>query len=768
MKRFNRIFIRISVFTAVVVSSILLLNAAFPLAVPNQQQLYAQVVTARDGRPLRAFADKEGVWRYQISSQQVSPLYIEALLTYEDRWFYQHPGINPLALARASWQNFINGEVISGGSTLSMQVARLLHPHSRSLLGKFQQIFRTLQLEWQLDKRQILELYLNIAPFGGTIQGVQAASFAYLGKPALELTAAEAALLAVLPQAPSRLRPDRHPERATRARDKVLNRMLQRSVWSAAQVAEAKQEQIYATQPRVKPLAPLLARQLVQQHQSRSVIKTTLDYSLQSAVAGRVADYVNQLPEQSSAAVLVVDNKTQAVLAYQGSSSFNDADRFGHVDMTQAVRSPGSTLKPFIYALALDEGLIHSASLLSDTPRYWSDYQPDNFSGGFAGPVSATEALQRSLNVPAVNLLERYGSQRFHDQLANAGVTLTHPGKPNLATILGGAGLNLRELISLYLAFSNEGMVTPLRFLAELPSPEPRYLLSPNVGWVIHRMLTERPSNSARLSLGRHSPLAIKTGTSYGFRDSWAIGFSKEYTLGVWVGRPDGTPMPGHYGRITAVPLLQQISRLLPPLKIPDRPQNVAAENICWPSGIPVQPDEPCPLIKQAWLLDSAAPPTWRSPELGGWQARSEKYWLNSAGERVLPRCADDYKEYKTERWPAELTPWLKKLAITEVSIAEWSAGCAGLAHSVQQPLRIKGLKEGLRLRSLGKQANQPVIKLSSMGGEGKRRWYINGEHYKDAEPNQVVEYVLQHKGRYEVVLMDEQGKLDRVQIYSE
>ncbi len=396
-----------------------LADRLWPLPLPRDD--LARVVLAEDGTPLWRFADANGVWRYPISNEQVSPYYLEALLTYEDRWFYSHPGVNPLALLRATWQNLSGARVVSGGSTLSMQVARLLDPHSRTLSGKFRQLWRTLQLEWHLSKDQILSLYLNRAPFGGTLQGVAAASWAYLGKSPQNLTRAEAALLAVLPQAPSRLRPDRHPQRAQQARDKVLRRLAEFQEWPQASVNEALEEPLWLA-PRQEPsLAPLLARRLNRPN-SPPLIRTTLDASLQRRMEDLLMGWRARLPERTSAAILVVEAENMAVRAYVGSVDINDAKRFGHVDMVTALRSPGSTLKPFLYGMAMDAGLIHSESLMQDVPRRYGDYRPGNFSSGFGGPVAASSALSMSLNLPAVQLLEVYGPKRFAAELRNGGV----------------------------------------------------------------------------------------------------------------------------------------------------------------------------------------------------------------------------------------------------------------------------------------------------------------------------------------------------------
>lgn len=444
---------------ALILTALLLLDQLFPPPIPRDEP--GMVVVARDGTPLRAWPDADGVWRFPVTPEKVSAKYVDALLTYEDRWFYWHPGVNPLALGRAAWQWLRNGEIVSGGSTLSMQVARALEPVPRSLSGKLKQIARALQLEIRLSKRDILTLYLNHAPMGGIVEGVEMASRSYLGKSANQLSAAEAALLVVLPQAPSRLRPDRHPARAQLYRDKVLKRMAQLRHWTQAEVDDALIEKVGANPPRLAWLAPLAAerlRQAVKRKKVKAVgsettiVQSTLDREVQTLLERMLADKVSQLPRFVSMAAMVMDSKSMEVLGYAGSADFSDERRFNHVDMVRGIRSPGSTLKPFLYAMALDDGLIHSESLLADTPQSFSGYDPGNFQANFSGPVSVSEALQRSLNVPAVDLLDRVGASRFTARLSSAGLRLRLPkdASPNLSVILGGAGTSLEELVGAY------------------------------------------------------------------------------------------------------------------------------------------------------------------------------------------------------------------------------------------------------------------------------------------------------------------------------
>ena len=408
----------------------------------------ARVVVDEKGTPLWRFADSDGIWRYPVTIEEVSPRYLEALIQYEDRWFWDHPGVNPLSVLRAAWQDLSSGKVISGGSTLTMQVARLLDPHPRTFGGKIRQLWRAMQLEWHLSKRDILTLYLNRAPFGGTLQGVGAASWTYLGKPPSQLSYSDAALLAVLPQAPSRLRPDRWPERAEAARNKVLDRMATQGVWSAKQVKESREESVWLAPRQMPQLAPLFARMMLGKSRDTKIV-TSLDAGLQRQLEELAMNWKSRLPARSSLAMIVVDHTDMKVRGWVGSVDINDDTRFSHVDMVNAIRSPGSVLKPFIYGMALDDGLIHPASLLQDVPRKTGDYRPGNFDSGFHGPVSMSEALVRSLNLPAVQVLEAYGPKRFAGMLSNAGLPLILPAgaQPNLSLILGGAGARLADAL---------------------------------------------------------------------------------------------------------------------------------------------------------------------------------------------------------------------------------------------------------------------------------------------------------------------------------
>ena len=749
-----------------------LADRIWPLPLPKDD--LARVVLAEDGTPLWRFADANGVWRYPVQTSEVSPYYLDALLTYEDRWFYQHPGINPLALARATWQNLTGARVVSGGSTLSMQVARLLDPHSRTFYGKLRQLWRTAQLEWHLSKEEILNLYLNRAPFGGTLQGVAAASWAYLGKSPAQLTHAEAALLAVLPQAPSRLRPDRHPQRAQHARDKVLRRLAEFQVWPPSAVDEALEEPLLLA-PRLEPsLAPLLARRL-NRPDSPPLIRTTLDATLQRRLEDLLLGWRARLPEHTSAAILVVEEETMAVRAYLGSVDINDARRFGHVDMISALRSPGSTLKPFLYGMAVDEGLIHSESLLQDVPRRYGDYRPGNFSMGFTGAVPASTALSSSLNLPAVQLLEAYGPKRFAAQMRIGGIPLALPAlaEPNLALILGGAGSRLEDLVSGYSAFARDGRSATIRLQPDDVLRE-RPMLSPGAAWIVRRILSgqARPDRDPRAELVQRPVLAWKTGTSYGFRDAWAIGVGPRYLIGVWIGRPDGTPVPGQFGLASAAPLMLQVHDVLTnrdsqrgitaPVKAV--PANVGVAAICWPLGQPMSRSDPnCRRQRFAWTLDNTTPPTLQALDQPLSVGLKETVWVNAKGLRVDAHCPGAFAK-DIALWPAPLEPWLPRAERREARIPAADPDCPPPALAASSPLSIVGVREGdqLRLPAASQQALR--LKISALGGSGRRWWFLNGAPLGDSANQDSINASFEQLGRYQLSVLDEAGQTARIE----
>jgi penicillin-binding protein 1C len=729
-----------------VLLSLLVLDFAFPLPLPRKRDT-STLVVARDGTPLRAFADVEGVWRYPVGVDEVSPLYLQVLLDYEDRWFWRHPGVNPVALLRAGGQWLRRGHIVSGGSTLTMQVARILDPHTRTPWGKAKQILRALQLEAHLSKRQILQLYLERAPFGGTIEGVETASRAYLGKPASRLSRAEAALLAVLPQSPTRLRPDREPEAARVARDKVIDRMVAIGAWTSAQADDARIEPVVSRSLHAPLSAALLAQRLRSAHTSLPRIRSTIDAGLQDTLEERVAAYFSNLPPRTSAALLVVDNASMEARAYVGSVAFGDKARLGDVDMVRAWRSPGSTLKPFLYGMAIDDGLIHSESLLVDAPQSFGGYRPGNFDAAFNGPVGAAEALRLSLNIPAVDLLDRVGPARFSARLDNAGIALKYPrgAQPNLSLVLGGTGARLEDLVGAYAALNRGGIAGRVRYTAADPRVD-RRVMSPGAAWIVRTILEANPRPGERsdtFDAGGRPRVAWKTGTSYGFRDAWAIGGTRRYTVGVWVGRPDGTPLPGQYGAVTALPLMFEVVDSLPRARGDAAPRpppaNVAEVEVCWPLGIAAdaQPPSLCRRRMKAWTLDGVVPPTFAERGARLWSAGRERFEVDArTGERVSATCSLPHETRAAEiaRWPALASPWLPAAERRASHLPPLAADCMADGREAAGELRIEGVNDRATLARAPGSAHAVRLSLRALGGASRVQWLLDGRWIGESE----------------------------------
>jgi penicillin-binding protein 1C len=754
---------------AALLLAVLIADFACPLPEPTATAPTLTVLAA-DGTPLRSWASDDGAQRHPTTPEAVSPRYLEALLAYEDRWFHWHPGVNPAALARAAWQWARHGRIVSGGSTLTMQVARLVDDQAtgRTIPAK-------LRLELHLSKHEILSLYLNLAPMGGPLEGVETASRAYLGKPAADLSQAEAALLVALPQSPTRLRPDRAVQAAQAARDKVLTRMQTLGVWSATDVADAKLERVFAPPLRARWLAPLAAERLRQQArrdgQREAVIQTTLDAGLQARLEQLLADRLNTLPDAASMAALVVDNRTLEVRGYAGSADFTDARRGAHVDMVRAHRSPGSTLKPFLYAMALDEGLVHSESLLIDAPQNFGGYAPGNFQADFSGPVSVSEALQRSLNVPAVDLLERLGPERFAGRLRHAGLRLRMPANaaPNLSLILGGGSTSLEELVGAYTALARGGLAARPRLTPAEPVTEAR-LMSIGAAFIVREILENggRPGSPFREGNQR---IAWKTGTSFGFRDAWALGATDRYTFGVWIGRPDGTPNPGHFGANSAAPLLRDLAAALGPdearqqLAPRHQPASVSAQVICWPLGTAETATPPghCLQRRTAWTLDGAVPPTLPDRLHPG--GLVEAAWTDGPPrrpERVRPDCSASASRHDIVRWPTLLLPFLDPAQRDPVDLLPWRPGCAP-ASPQGAALRIVGLEPGSVLRPTPGQASIG-LRLQAIGAQHGVNWLLDGQLIGSSEAGGAVQTLtLRQAGAHALTAMDGRGRWARV-----
>ena len=828
-KRFKRslyiLFFAIIVFLGLM---FLIANGVFPLPVEKLHPPSSTVVLNRHGEWLRVFTASDGSWRIpEPSLADISPKLQTAVLTYEDRWYYYHFGINPFSIAQAMVTNIKAGRVVRGGSTITMQVARMMEPKPRTIRNKIIEMFRALQLEVRYSKNEILTLYLNMAPYGGNIVGSSAASRIYFNKPQNRLSLGEAALLAAIPNSPTLLRPDLHYTNAVRAREKVLRRMKTFSKISDRELREAVSEPVPATRYPMPFSAPHLTRLLKSSHpepafaspapshafhsyseNARSAgiqvnrIHSTIDTRIQELGERILRESLDPLRREgiSTGAIIVMDTKSREVLALVGSYSFFDQDGEGQVDGANARRSPGSTLKPFIYGLAIERGLTTPESLLNDVPIDYSGYKPVNYDGEYRGYVTASEALAHSLNVPAVNLYARLGNDGIYSFLQNAGISTLPESKGHygLSLILGGCELTLLELTTLYAGLANSGefatyrlTMNPARNKKEnrtelgnagrtaLPASkdiEPRSqhaaspansarsrvpskrLLSREACYILTEMLTEvrRPDLPAAYEAAANLPkIAWKTGTSYGHRDAWSIGYTPEFTIGVWVGNFNGTGVSSLVGSEVAGPVL---FALFTALTTPatnrwfTRPGRVNTREVCSLSGM--LPSSHCPTSKFDYYIPSVSPNTECSIHKG-------IYIDEEMGTALCSHCrvGRTYRRAVFEEWPAAIGTWLKRngFAIPEMP-AHFSA-CTGLVAG-HSPIVISPsenseyhIRPGIPLE------NQKISLQASVSNRTKQIfWFLDGQLIFNGDPAEKV-FLVPVAGKHRLTCVDDEGR---------
>jgi penicillin-binding protein 1C len=543
---------------------------AIPTPDMSRAQPRSQLVTSSSGEILWGFLAKDEKWRLSTAPADVDPKFLKVLIAYEDKRFWRHHGVDFVAMLRASYQALRYGHAVSGGSTLTMQVVRMLEPRPRTLGAKIDQVLKAIKLERVLDKQGILNLYLTMAPFGGNVEGLRAATLLYLGKEPKELSLSDAALLTAVPQAPEARRPDRFPEVAKVARNRVLASLALRGVIEEKSAELARRETPNTSWHALTKNAPHFSARLRQTEPSSETIPTLINRGLQVQIERIAARAIANWGDAVNIAIIVIRNRDASVAAYLGGVDYSAESRKGFVDTIQGVRSPGSTLKPFIYAMAFEKLIVHPETIITDQTIEIEGYRPENADGQFTGDISVRQALIRSRNTPAVMLLHRVGIDTFLTRFRGVGRPLLLPASnnaPGLAIALGGAGVTLEQLTWLYTAFANEGVMKTLRLKASDPVRSQGQFIVPAAARATADILADVPAPAGyarQRSVDEGRRLGFKTGTSHGFRDAWAIGFDQLHTVGVWVGRADGAAHLGAYGVTAAAPILMQVFDRLP------------------------------------------------------------------------------------------------------------------------------------------------------------------------------------------------------------
>lgn len=740
------------------------LNVLFPFPEARLSPPSGTRVLDRNGTELRRFLASDSMWRFPVTLDELSPELVTALVQSEDRWFRVHPGVNPLAIVRAAFSNLRAGHVVSGASTIPMQIARMAEPRPRTFSAKIAEAFRALQMTLTHSKDELLEIYLNIAPFGGNIMGVGAASQLYFNKPPDRLSLGECALLAVLPRAPNRYNPARHPKAAIEVRNRVLTMLAERGVIDRTQAERAMRQPMVAHRrpsPMLAPHFTLLARNRLG---AEPELTTSLDLPKQRMLEHLVTRHVARIAGDgiSNAAAVVLDRKTRQVLAMAGSADFFDDQAQGQVNNSLAPRSPGSTLKPFLYALAFDKGLAIPESRLLDVPTDYSGYTPENYSGVFHGQVTVGEALSRSLNVPAVRLLSRTGLGDFHSLLKSGGLeTIDRPAASyGLPLVLGACEVRLVDLTNLYATLAQGGQHRPWRVVSGSPGPA-RPIFSPEAAASIGTILTQvtRPDMPDTWRLTRDRPAAAwKTGTSFGHRDAWAVGFGPELAVGVWVGNPNGSPVKGISGATHAGPLFFDILRAMAPhsrdLQLPEAPE-LREIRLCAQSRLPAGPD--CPQSITAIAGPRTALPRCTDHQQVMVDAETGR---RLEGSCLITRPAEP-KVVRTV--PPELAAWLAAQGKPVPALPKLSRACPDVPEGTGPSILSPAANTPYVLRADAPVEYQQIALRATSGNPGEELWwYVDGRFLGVSGADRQL-FLPMQEGEHTLSVTDGLGRADSV-----
>lgn len=740
-----------------------ILDKIFPL--PLERLTYSTVIESSDGTVLSAYLSKDDKWRIKIKKQDIPASLEKAFLFKEDKHFFHHFGINPVSIVRAMFQDIRAGHVVSGASTITMQVARMLHPEKRSFLNKFKEMFRALQLERRFTKEQILEMYFNLLPYGGNVEGIKAASIIYLHKQPINLSTAEIATLLLIPNNPNHFMMGRYNSRVVAERNKWLERFEKAHLFPEREIQQALSEPLDAKRAEIPRVAPQMCNMLYAKMSNDPYIKTNINFNTQKRTQQLLKDFVSKLGfyNINNAAAVVVRNQDHAVIAYVGSADFSDMQHHGQVNGAAALRSPGSTLKPFLYAMAFDKGLITPKSILYDVPVDFDGYQPQDYDRTFRGKVTVEDALLNSLNVPAVELLNKMDVNSYTQLLENGGCkSLTTQEKHlGLSLVLGGCGIRLQELTGLYVSLANDGIYAPLRFTKNAPDVKTAQLFSPEASFMVSHILTEmvRYDVPANLDDAEHFPkIAWKTGTSYGHHDGWCVGYDDKYTVGVWVGNFDDRESPELNGASCAVPLMTQIFSTLSFyndfnwLKFP---KHLSTRWVCSETG-----DVPGPYCTNQ-VID------YYIPGISSVKVcdHMQMVYTNPKGtisycKSCLPKAG--YMEKLYPNYPPEMIRYFDMYHIPYQKIPEHNPDCPRVYKD--KALVIQSPVNGMEYMLIKKESHKIMLKCNTGNDVSMVYWYINNAFYGKSKPDQAL-FFTPDGGKVKVSCTDDKGRTADVHI---
>ena len=734
---------------------LLILDITFPLRINKS---YSKVITAKDGSLLTAYLSKDEKWRMKTKLDEVSPDLIKAIINKEDKWFYWHFGVNPFAVVRALFSNIISGERVSGASTITMQVARLLNPKDRTYSNKFIEMLRAVQLEMHYSKKEILEMYLSLLPFGGNIEGIKAASYFYFNRPPSKLSLAQAITLMVIPNDPNGLRIDLNAQKTIKKRNEWIEKFKKEKLFSNISLNDALNESLSSNRYERKFIAPHFC-DYINANFKGSDIQTTLDPGIQQKAEVLLYNYINRAKTKgiTNGAALIIDNKNSSVVGYCGSADYYDFNSSGQVNGVTSIRSPGSTLKPALYAYAFNLGILTPKMKLYDIPTDFGGYNPENYDLKFRGDVTAEFALMNSLNVPAVRLLRQAGFNEFIRFLSSGGFKEIDAQRNilGLSTILGGCGVTLEELTRFYSCFARGGNLYQLNYLYKKNNNRNTKLLSEGSAFLVADILSNnyRPDfPTDLLDLTRLPKIAWKTGTSYGKRDAWAVGFNPRYTIGVWIGNFDGKGSPYLSGSEMAVPLLFDLFNSID--RGPDKswfkkPGTVLSRQVCAETGL--LPTKNCSHLVQDYFITNCS--------LNKYCDLYKEVYVNLSGTiSYCPGCLPK-NGYKKEYYPfydPQLKLWYMQNNIAFKKIPPHNPDCQ-VRLGGKGPIITSPSKDYEYF--IEENSGQEIL-LQAACGSGIKEiyWYLDDKYYKKSAPGKNL-FFKPKEGKTKITCLDDKGR---------
>ncbi len=735
---------------------LLILNYTFPLRLKID---YSTIVLDNKGKVVHAFLTNDEKWRMKTELEEITPTLKTAILFKEDRFFYYHPGVNPFSIIRALWNNLSKQKRTSGASTITMQITRMLEPKERTYINKFKEMFRAFQLEWMFSKDEILQLYFNLLPYGGNIEGVKAASVLYFEKSPDQLSLAEITALSIIPNRPSSLVLGSTNDLILKERDKWLKRYKEDKLFDDQAIEDALEESLDVRRHQSPKRIPHLSYRLKSKYVALPIIQTFIDFNKQEKIEGITTNYINRLYYRNikNAAVLVVDNKTGQVVTYIGSADFYNKEDAGQVDGVRAIRSPGSTLKPLLYGIAIDKGLLTPKIMISDVPTNFGPYAPENYDQQFHGKINVEFALSNSLNVPAVKVLNDVGVNEFILKLKNAGFSqiAKDESKLGLSMVLGGCGVTLEELTSLFYTFANNGVNKPIGYIKDQSNYLGQQIISSAASFMVTETLMKvtRPDLPLQWRNSAHLPtVAWKTGTSYGRKDAWSIGYNQNYTVGVWIGNFSGIGVPDLSGAAIAAPLLFQIFNTLDYDSDADwffAPESVDFRFVCSETGM--VPSEFC----ENSVMDYFIPGVSSSQKCD----HLSKTFISM--DSTLTYCTSclpsaGYKTTYYPNHPPEIITWFEANQVSYLKPPAHNPDCERVF--VEGPPLITSPVDGMEYLIDKSDTMQIMLSCNANNDVSKVYWYVNNRFYKSSEVGQS-EFFTPTEGKVKISCTDDKGR---------